>query len=61
MNISKTGVHAKYLFEDVDLSQVDLEDEQVEELTELGYPVLTNGNKAQVANDYIVVKEFIEW
>ena len=47
MNIAKTGtVSATYLFEDVDLSQVDLEDEQIEKLTELGYPVLQNGIKA---------------
>ena len=62
MNIAKTGtVSATYLFEDVDLSQVDLEDEQIEKLTELGYPVLQNGIKAQVADDHIVVREFIEW
>ena len=46
MNIAKTGIHAAYLFEDLDLSQVDLEDEQIEKLTELGYPVLQNGIKA---------------
>ncbi|MBR2166936.1 MAG: hypothetical protein IJ920_01155 [Paludibacteraceae bacterium] len=47
MNIAKTGtVNAAYLFEDLDLSQVDLEDEQIEKLTELGYPVLQNGIKA---------------
>ena len=62
MNIAKTGtVNAEYLFEDVDLSQVDLEDEQTEKLTELGYPVLQNGIKAQVAKDHIIVREFIEW
>lgn len=62
MNIAKTGtVNANYLFEDLDLSQVDLEDEQIEKLTELGYPVLQNGIKAQVADDHIVVREFIEW
>ena len=61
-NISKAGiVNANYLFEDLDLSQVDLEDEQIEKLTELGYPVLQNGIKAQVADDHIVVREFIEW
>ena len=46
MNIAKTGIHAAYLFEDLDLSQVDLEDEQIEKLIELGYPVLQNGIKA---------------
>ena len=47
MNIAKTGtVNAKYLFEDLDLSQVGLEDGQIEKLTELGYPVLQNGIKA---------------
>ena len=62
MNIAKTGtVNAKYLFEDLDLSQVGLEDGQIEKLTELGYPVLQNGIKAQVADDHIVVREFIEW
>lgn len=62
MNIAKTGtVNAAFLFEDLDLSQVDLEDEQIEKLTELGYPVLQNGIKAQVADDHIVVREFIEW
>lgn len=62
MNIAKTGtVNAEYLFEDVDLSQVDLEDEQIEKLTELVYPVLQNGIKTQIADDHIVVREFIEW
>jgi len=62
-NISKAGiVNADYLIEDVDLSEAGIEDEQTTKLASIGsYPLLTDKIETRVGEDYIVVREFIEW